>query len=965
MDGVLSIDRWQLRGANAEIISVLCGGKTWSNIFSDADWARVAQALDTRTPPNERVTFAMKLLRDIQRRDQAARWIPRFDQLPEHEFRQEFYPAYRDHSVHTLQVWLLGLYLFETVGQIREPLVSLLRSRSASDRDEATLFQRWWTFTALWHDTGYPFESEELASNDNVRLDRLTQLAEVLSGDGFQDGLRSLGIDPTPAMLAQFHRAGRHVPFAFGSVVEFVETSDENGVIDRLWRRLGLPLKSNDRAERFLDDLTVKAAAGRPPFHDHGTLGALLFLRGCSAADSFLSELTSALGDKRFRSLSEAIPAPTKNQLDETYLEFLEARPVLEMAAESIAYHNFNFRSIDAPTLDELFGPNGTRPTASLKLEPHLVFLAIADTLQDWDRHHFRPNTGTYRPTTTSDQMLLQGCGDKIRVALDNHMDPVRRVQDLFTGWIEGVNDLFEAGAKFSRPDIVQSSQFAPTIGAVEEAATKVSQLQREIAIAAERAHNALIRNQPRAIIEAADILEPVLRRIAEARPKLTQAHQNELDSALRSPAMQNVERHAVVAIQPGRLLPIGVVQERIGGGGFGEVYRVLDTNRGGSRLVAFKVFHGFEIDNATKRFYFERGFRAMESLRYEHGVVAVDRMLHVPFGMSMEYVAGNNLEEATKERRDVHERLSLLQQIAETLASAHHKGIIHRDVKPANVLLDSNRNGDPVLTDFDLAHITGKTTVARAHFASQLYGAPEQFNKRFEDWSRKPCVDIYGFGALMYHVLTFREPPLSGLFGNEQWSLINQSLGDMLPATAIRRIVSLVQATTHPNPRQRLESIEELQQMEYVVRELAKCRRDSASTDKDRMSWADWLRELAYTVTGDTNHDMPQEFVSRSGGTRWRIESREGSLSIDCVLERDPRFEGVNYMGFSRSSARQVDRTLESFGKIDKSPRARRHGQLRSAGSQMRIEIQQLELTRAFAREVGELVSALARAVE
>lgn len=967
MSGILIVDEWQLRGASAEIVSVLRANRAWDGLLPVNGWARVAQALDTRIPFDERVTHAMSLVRDIQRADLAARWLPRFDRLPEHEFRQEFYPAYRDHSVHTLKVWLLGLYLFETVSGLREPLVSVLRARSASDSDAVTLFRRWWTPAALWHDAGYPFEAEALATDAEVRLDLLKQVADALSADGFQDGLRSVGIDPSPANLAQIHRAGRHVPFVFESMVEFLENGDDGGVIDTLWRRLGLQVKDQDRSERFLDDLTMKAVTGRPPFHDHGTFGAILLLRGCSSVDNFLDELTKALGDSRFRNLASAIPNPAKAKLDEAYLEFLESRSLIDMAAEAIAYHNIDFRSVDRSTLANIFGPNGVRPIADLEHEPHLVFLAIADTLQNWDRPHYRPQPARQRPAVIGDHMLLQGYEGKIRIAIEGESDPVKRVRNLFGGWIGGVDEIFAAKAQFSRRGDIQSLEAAPTISVIDDSAAQLGQLRRDIAIASQRARDALVRNQPRALVEAAEILEPVLQRAGQVRTRLTQAHQAELDVALRGPELRAVERQAVVAIQPGTLLPIGCVQERIGGGGFGEVYRVLETKRGGSRMLALKVFHGFELDDVTKRFYFERGFRAMESLRYERRVVSVDRMLQVPFALSMDYVEGINLEQVAKERRDVHARLHMLHQVAETLASAHNKGIIHRDVKPANVLLDRAHEGEPVLTDFDLAHISGKTTRAAAHYASQLYGAPEQFNKRLDDWSRKPCVDVYGFGALAFHVLTFREPPLSGQFGEEQWALVRQSLEGMLPATVLHRLTRLLQDTTIPNPGSRLGNVEEMQQMEYVVRELAACRRVSAFTDDHRIPWLDWAREIAYTVTGETEHDNPQEFDSRSGGTTWRTELRDDAKTVilNCTLNREPRYEGVNYKGFTRSSARQVDRTLERFGKIDRAPRAMRHGQLGAAGSHMNIEVKQSEMTRSSAREIGELVSALARAVE
>lgn len=79
----------------------------------------------------------------------------------------------------------------------------------------------------------------------------------------------------------------------------------------------------------------------------------------------------------------------------------------------------------------------------------------------------------------------------------------------------------------------------------------------------------------------------------------------------------------------------------------------------------------------------------------------------------------------------------------------------------------------------------------------------------------------------------------------------------------------------------------------------------------------------------------------------------------------REPRFEGVNYAGYTRKSSVQVDRALQKLGKIDRRERAERHGELVRMGADMRIEIEMDRMTIQWAREVGETIKAVARAVE
>lgn len=181
---------------------------------------------------------------------------------------------------------------------------------------------------------------------------------------------------------------------------------------------------------------------------------------------------------------------------------------------------------------------------------------------------------------------------------------------------------------------------------------------------------------------------------------------------------------------------------KEVGRGGFASVWRALDEERGDE--VAVKVLHGNLAGDSLRRDRFFRGARIMSELQHE----AVVRVLR-PSGddggwlyFVMEYVPGGNLQKAVLEERVLrNEIIPILLRVGGALAEAHAKGLVHRDVKPANILLDAN--GAPKLTDFDLvaaADTTGGTRTGA--MGSFIYAAPELMTHPQEANAR---ADVYG----------------------------------------------------------------------------------------------------------------------------------------------------------------------------------------------------------------------------
>jgi serine/threonine protein kinase len=197
-----------------------------------------------------------------------------------------------------------------------------------------------------------------------------------------------------------------------------------------------------------------------------------------------------------------------------------------------------------------------------------------------------------------------------------------------------------------------------------------------------------------------------------------------------------------------------------------GSVSRVyLARERGLQRLVAVKVLDPELAREPVARQRFERAARAAARVRHRN-VVAIHRVSTLEDGtpyMVMEYIEGRSLADALKADGlpDSGAARGILHAVASALAASHENRVVHRDLRPANVLRE-DRTGRIVLTDFGVARIldTGSEEFAELTRPGQILGDPSHISP--EQIRGEPVTDqadIYSFGVLGYHVLAGRGP--------------------------------------------------------------------------------------------------------------------------------------------------------------------------------------------------------------
>jgi len=219
-------------------------------------------------------------------------------------------------------------------------------------------------------------------------------------------------------------------------------------------------------------------------------------------------------------------------------------------------------------------------------------------------------------------------------------------------------------------------------------------------------------------------------------------------------------------------------MQSVLGRGGMAEVWKAVDTQLG--RTVAIKFLHADLQNDPNFLTRFEREARVIAALNHPNILKIYDFPISRPpesptttCYMVMDYIPGQTLAAYIRQTSrmgkfpSMHDILHLFFGIGMAVDYAHQRGVIHRDIKPGNILLDTRGGkssspalhtiGEPILADFGIVKLLGATsnTVSGGWFGTPLYVSPEQV----KGMTGNEQSDGYAIAVILYEIMTGRAP--------------------------------------------------------------------------------------------------------------------------------------------------------------------------------------------------------------
>jgi serine/threonine protein kinase len=323
-------------------------------------------------------------------------------------------------------------------------------------------------------------------------------------------------------------------------------------------------------------------------------------------------------------------------------------------------------------------------------------------------------------------------------------------------------------------------------------------------------------------------------------------------------------------------------ITEQLGQGGMATVYKAFDTRLECDVAVKFIRKEKLTAENAEKaikRFTIEA--KKTAQLSHPNIVAITDYGEHdsTPY-LVMKFIAGNTLKQKLGQPIHWVEAARLLLPIARALEYAHQHKVVHRDVKPANILL--TEDGEPMLSDFGIAKVletdeTGTLTGTGVGIGTPEYMAPEQGTGRGVDHR----ADIYALGVVFYELVTGRKPYVA----DTPMAVVIMHARDPLPSprqfvkdlpAAVEKIIF---KTTAKNPADRYQSMAEFVQ---ALKRLTQVSDAASSVKSSKQVWV--MGAVAALAV----------IALIAGGLWWSQSQQNGSAASTTVVQVLPTSTGT-----------------------------------------------------------------------
>lgn len=330
-------------------------------------------------------------------------------------------------------------------------------------------------------------------------------------------------------------------------------------------------------------------------------------------------------------------------------------------------------------------------------------------------------------------------------------------------------------------------------------------------------------------------------------------------------------------------------VRARIARGGMATVYVATDLRL--ERRIALKVMHGHLSDDTVFQSRFIQEARAAARLADPHVVNVFDQGQDGDMAyLVMEYLPGITLRELLREQRrlTVPQTVTIMDAILSGLAAAHRAGIVHRDVKPENVLLAED--GRIKIGDFGLARATTANTASGAQLLGTIaYLAPELVTRGMAD----ARSDIYSLGIMLYEMLVGEQP----YKGEQPMQIAFQHATDSVPRPSVKnpgvpeQLDELVLWATEKSPDERptdasvmLDRLREIERELGIAPQVARTLSAGIIREEVAGDSGDLTQVLPAAMTGPTSAVEEADNATRLR-TASRRRSRRGAWLVALVL--------------------------------------------------------------------------------